>query len=64
MRFVTGLAVLSAVAVLTLPVAAAAADIRGVTATEIRIGQTMPYSGPGWREFMAKYLPEADPAQH
>src|SRR5664280_2172862 len=46
MRFVTGLAVLSAVAVLTLPVAAAAADIRGVTATEIRIGQTMPCSGP------------------
>jgi hypothetical protein len=33
MRFVTGLAALSAAAVLSLPVAAAAADMRGVTAT-------------------------------
>jgi ABC-type branched-subunit amino acid transport system substrate-binding protein len=28
------------------PFAAPAADMRGVTATEIKIGQTMPYSGP------------------
>ncbi len=33
MRLVTGLAVLSAIAVLSLPVATAAADMRGVTAT-------------------------------
>ena len=46
MRFITGFGVLSAVAVLTLPVVAAAAELRGVTSTEIRIGQTMPYSGP------------------
>jgi Periplasmic binding protein len=46
MRLVTGLAALGAVAVLTSLVVAAAADMRGVTSTEIRIGQTMPYSGP------------------
>ena len=28
------------------PLAASAAEMRGVTATEIKIGQTMPYSGP------------------
>ena len=44
MRFVRGLAILSAVAVLIS--VAAAAEMRGVTSTEIRIGQTMPYSGP------------------
>jgi ABC-type branched-subunit amino acid transport system substrate-binding protein len=33
------------VAMLTLP-GATAAEMRGVTSTEIRIGQTMPYSGP------------------
>ncbi len=31
---------------LTLPAASLAAEMRGVTATEIKIGQTMPYSGP------------------
>ena len=39
-------AVLGAVAMLTLPGFATAAEMRGVTATEIKIGQTMPYSGP------------------
>jgi branched-chain amino acid transport system substrate-binding protein len=33
-------------AMLMLPGLAAAAEMRGVTATEIKIGQTMPYSGP------------------
>src|SRR5580693_6854494 len=46
MRFVTRLGVLGVLAVLTWPAASLAADMRGVTATEIRIGQTMPYSGP------------------
>jgi ABC-type branched-subunit amino acid transport system substrate-binding protein len=46
MRFVTGFGVASALVVLTWPAASMAADIRGVTATEIKIGQTMPYSGP------------------
>ena len=44
MRGVTGVAALGALAVLAN--AANAAEMRGVTATEIRIGQTMPYSGP------------------
>jgi ABC-type branched-subunit amino acid transport system substrate-binding protein len=44
MRGVTGVAALGALAVLAN--AADAAEMRGVTATEIRIGQTMPYSGP------------------
>jgi branched-chain amino acid transport system substrate-binding protein len=38
--------VLSALAVATWPLALAAAEMRGVTSSEIRIGQTMPYSGP------------------
>jgi branched-chain amino acid transport system substrate-binding protein len=46
MRFVMGFGVASALAALTWPAASMAADMRGVTATEIRIGQTMPYSGP------------------
>jgi branched-chain amino acid transport system substrate-binding protein len=46
MRFVAGFAVFGALAVLHWPAAAIAAEMRGVTATEIRIGQTMPYSGP------------------
>src|SRR5260370_18179028 len=46
MRFVTRLGALSALAVLTSPWASIAAEMRGVTATDIRIGQTMPYSGP------------------
>ena len=33
-------------ALLSWPLAANAADMHGVSATEIRIGQTMPYSGP------------------
>jgi branched-chain amino acid transport system substrate-binding protein len=44
-RFALRFAALSA-AMLTLPGLAAAAEMRGVTATEIKIGQTMPYSGP------------------
>ena len=46
MRFVTRAGALGAVACLMLPAAAISAEMRGVTATEIRIGQTMPYSGP------------------
>ena len=46
MRFVTRLGVLGALALLAWPAASFATDMRGVTATEIRIGQTMPYSGP------------------
>ena len=37
---------LGAVSILTLSCPSFAAEMRGVTATEIRIGQTMPYSGP------------------
>jgi len=37
---------LTAAALLALAVPAFAADVPGVTATEIRIGNTMPYSGP------------------
>jgi branched-chain amino acid transport system substrate-binding protein len=36
----------AALAVLIWPLAAPAVEMRGVTATEIKIGQTMPYSGP------------------
>ncbi len=51
MRFVTGIGVvdigvIGALACLAWPVASSAAEMRGVTLTEIRIGQTMPYSGP------------------
>jgi branched-chain amino acid transport system substrate-binding protein len=46
MRLAIRLGALSALVVLTWPAAAMAADMRGVTATEIKIGQTMPYSGP------------------
>ncbi len=46
MRFVTKFGAVGAFALLTWPTASIAADMRGVTATEIRIGQTMPYSGP------------------
>src|SRR3954447_12558664 len=46
MRFVPKLGIASALAALILPVSVTAAEMRGVTATEIRIGQTMPYSGP------------------
>jgi branched-chain amino acid transport system substrate-binding protein len=46
MRFVTRFGVLGALAALAWPVASTSAEMRGVTATEIKIGQTMPYSGP------------------
>ena len=46
MRFVTRFGVFSALAALAWPAASTTAEMRGVTATEIRIGQTMPYSGP------------------
>src|SRR6202140_17267 len=46
MRFVTGLAALIALGAVASAVAAMSAEMRGVTATEIKIGQTMPYSGP------------------
>src|SRR6267154_3400151 len=46
MRLAMGFGALSALAVLTWPAVATAAEMRGVTSTEIRIGQTMPYSGP------------------
>ncbi|MFQ3455539.1 ABC transporter substrate-binding protein [Bradyrhizobium sp. UFLA01-814] len=37
---------LGAISFLLLPTSPIAAEMRGVTSTEIRIGQTMPYSGP------------------
>jgi ABC-type branched-subunit amino acid transport system substrate-binding protein len=46
MRVAMGFGVASALVVLTWPAVSMAADMRGVTATEIKIGQTMPYSGP------------------
>jgi branched-chain amino acid transport system substrate-binding protein len=46
MRFVTGFGAVGALAVLIWPAASTSGEMRGVTATEIRIGQTMPYSGP------------------
>jgi branched-chain amino acid transport system substrate-binding protein len=46
MRTISGLVTLWALALLTFPEPSPAAEMRGVTATEIRIGQTMPYSGP------------------
>jgi branched-chain amino acid transport system substrate-binding protein len=46
MHLVTKSGAVAAVAVLGWPLASVSAEMRGVTATEIRIGQTMPYSGP------------------
>ena len=46
MRLAMAFGVLGAVSFLLLPAALTAAEMRGVTATEIKIGQTMPYSGP------------------
>src|ERR1700681_3504155 len=46
MRLAITLGALSALIVLTWPAVSMAAEMRGVTATEIKIGQTMPYSGP------------------
>ncbi|HWZ39862.1 MAG TPA: ABC transporter substrate-binding protein [Bradyrhizobium sp.] len=46
MRFVAGFGALGVMALAACPLAAGSAEMRGVTATEIKIGQTMPYSGP------------------
>src|ERR1700722_9558900 len=46
MRLVSTICRVGALVALACPVAAPAAEMRGVTATEIKIGQTMPYSGP------------------
>src|ERR1700757_956456 len=46
MRMALGIGVAAAVALAAWPLAANSAEMRGVTATEIKIGQTMPYSGP------------------
>jgi branched-chain amino acid transport system substrate-binding protein len=46
MRLANVLGALGAISLLTASVGAMSAEMRGVTATEIRIGQTMPYSGP------------------
>ena len=46
MRSRAALGALGAVSFVILSSASIAAEMRGVTATEIRIGQTMPYSGP------------------
>ena len=46
MRFAAGIGMAGLVALAVSPFGAGAAEMRGVTATEIRIGQTMPYSGP------------------
>ena len=45
-RLLNVLGVAAGLAALAWPAVSSAADMRGVTATEIRIGQTMPYSGP------------------
>src|ERR1700749_4694593 len=46
MRLVAGFGALGTIAYLALPGVSFAADMRGISATEIKIGQTMPYSGP------------------
>jgi ABC-type branched-subunit amino acid transport system substrate-binding protein len=46
MRLDTSITACAVLAVILSATAAFAADFRGVTATEIKIGQTMPYSGP------------------
>jgi ABC-type branched-subunit amino acid transport system substrate-binding protein len=46
MRLETSIAACAALAQLLAATPVAAQTIRGVTASEIRIGQTMPYSGP------------------
>src|SRR5262245_18508052 len=46
MRLSAGFAALSAIALTIFPASLSAAEMRGVTSSEIRIGQTMPYSGP------------------
>jgi hypothetical protein len=46
MRLYTPIAACAALAVILSAAPLTAQTVRGVTATEIRIGQTMPYSGP------------------
>src|SRR5437016_11199236 len=46
MRPFARLGAVGVLALAALPLAAGAAEMRGVTAAEIKIGQTMPYSGP------------------
>src|SRR5947209_279462 len=46
MRWVLGFGALGAVVCLAWPAASISAEMRGVSASEIKIGQTMPYSGP------------------
>src|SRR6202158_3767599 len=46
MRFDAGFGAVCALAVLAWPGVSMAAEMRGITATEIKLGQTMPYSGP------------------
>jgi branched-chain amino acid transport system substrate-binding protein len=46
MRSLMTFGALGAAALMIWPTLSTAAEMRGVTATEIRIGQTMPYSGP------------------
>src|SRR3979490_3456138 len=46
MRLVMGLAAFCAIGGSLLAAGSSAAEMRGVTSTEIKIGQTMPYSGP------------------
>jgi ABC-type branched-subunit amino acid transport system substrate-binding protein len=46
MRFNTPVAACAALSIIALATPLAAQTMRGVTPTEIRIGQTMPYSGP------------------
>jgi len=46
MRSVGKFGMVAVLAVLGWPFAALSAEMRGVSATEIKIGQTMPYSGP------------------
>src|SRR4051794_16106660 len=46
MRVAAALGALGAISFLSGALPSAAAEVRGITPTEIRIGQTMPYSGP------------------
>jgi branched-chain amino acid transport system substrate-binding protein len=46
MRFAGKVCIAGAAAWLAWPLAAHAAEMRGVTSSEIKLGQTMPYSGP------------------
>ena len=46
MRVVAGISAIGFAVLAAWPQGLGAAEMRGVTATEIRIGQTMPYSGP------------------